>query len=277
MKSKEKVLLVGGGFISGHLEHYLKGEDFKVSVIHHNQINTRHYNPFSGYDHIVYLAAYGNHSFQNLEINKTLQANILDVNNTLNRLKSTRLQSFVYISTSSVTLKKQTMYSATKLVGEQLVKNAKLDKHFPGVIVRPYSVYGEGEDHRRFIPTVIRNMMRGQQFELAPHPRHDWIHVQDMVEGITLVMMNAKKYPGKVFEIGTGIDFSNLAVVAQLEMIMRKKAKWERKDKQRTYDTGTEWKMNDLSMAEYFHWEPQIKLADGLERTYEHFRKEYQD
>lgn len=196
-------------------------------------------------DIIINLAAYGNH-YDQTDIGKTLKANILDLQEMLGFVKRCDFIKMYNISTSSVTLPKQTVYSASKLIGEALV-NACNDKRM--VNVRPYSVYGEGEASHRFIPTVIRCLQSGEVMELCDAV-HDWIYVDDFINAM---------FAGNT-EIGSGAQTTNLQVVRLLERISGKILSYKSKPGLRSYDTY-DW-----------HCAVPVKcrpLYEGLKQTYD--------
>lgn len=196
---------------------------------------------------VVHLAAYGNHHFQT-EADKIIQANIADLKSLIDESLFLGVEKFYNISTSSVTLPVQTLYSASKLLGETLINSLK-DERF--VNVRPYSVYGEGEAAHRFIPTVIRHLKSGEQMPLDPYAVHDFIHVMDFVAA----MFEGNK------DIGSGVQTSNAAIVSILEEISGKKLNYYPAEL-RNYDTKNWVSPNPV---------PCRNLRDGLKQTYDYY------
>ena len=194
---------------------------------------------------VIHLAAYGNHYFQS-EPEKILKANIIDLIELVKEAQEIGVEKFYNISTSSITLPVQTMYSASKLFGETYIDSLK-DERF--VSVRPYSVYGEGEAAHRFIPTVIRHLKSGDKMKLDVQARHDWIYIRSFVEA----MFDGYK------NIGTGVSHSNWEIVQSLEKISGKQLNYEESNL-RNYDT-LDWVCKTPV--------PHISIFDGLKQTYD--------
>lgn len=233
--SKQIFVSGKGGFIGKHILKHLQGEEIVETM-------TRGCT-------VVHLAAYGNHYFQT-EADKIIQANILDLKTLIDEAQFLGVEKFYNISTSSVTLPVQTMYSASKLFGETFI-NSLNDERF--VNVRPYSVYGEGEAEHRFIPTVIRHLQSGEKMKLDPLATHDWIFAEDFVKA----MFDGYK------EIGTGISYSNMQIVEMLELISGKKLNFE-ETRMRNYDN--------------FNWVckkgvPHRYIYEGLKQTYDFYTR----
>lgn len=194
---------------------------------------------------VIHLAAYGNHYFQT-DVKKIEKANITDLIELVE--KSREVKKLYNISTSSITLPKQTMYSASKLFGETFINSLNDDRF---INVRPYSVYGPGEADHRFIPTVIRCLQDGRVMKLDPHATHDWIYVDDFIEAML------EGYTS----IGTGGSYRNIEVVQMLE-----------------YISGVQLNYTEATLRDYdiknwvcFDGVPSRSLFDGLKQTYESF------
>lgn len=199
---------------------------------------------------VIHLAAYGNHYHQT-DKEQIITANVHTLYRLLESFSKSNAQGFVNISSSSVTLPVQTLYSASKLFGEQLVKSYNDDRM---INVRPYSVYGPGEAPHRFIPTVIRHLQTGEVMPLSISSFHDWIYIDDFVDAL---------FSGSI-DIGTGISTPNIKVVQMLEEISGKKL---------NYDTGNKLRSYDTNFWECKNPVPARSLYDGLKQTYDSFTR----
>jgi nucleoside-diphosphate-sugar epimerase len=199
-------------------------------------------------DYIIHLAAYGNQYYQK-DFLEVVNANIIGTYTLLEAAKSFDYKIFYNLSTSSVTFfDKPTYYSITKLCGEQL---AGMYKNV--INVRPYSIYGPGEQKHRLIPTVIDCLNTGSEMILDERACHDWVYIDSAIEAL---FSSAKM-------IGTGIKTSNLEVVRILEQISGKKLKYT-SGTLRVYD-NEDWVCKEGVK--------DIGLYEGLKRTYEYYSK----
>ena len=242
-----KYVTGANGFIGKHLVDTLdqkQGHDVMlvkrpISVLN----NHKEDQPFE----FFHLSAYGNH-YDQKDIDQLIQSNIADLSTVLKFVKNDNCVKFYNISTSSIQLPKQTIYSTSKLLGELMVESYG-DSRF--VNVRPYNVYGPGEAAHRFIPTVIRALESGETIQLDEHATHDWILVDDFINAM---------FEGHT-RIGTGKCFTNLDIVWMLEDISKRKLKYE-PAKLRIYDTN-----NWVCAKGVDH----IPIYEGLKLTYESF------
>lgn len=220
-------------------------------------------------DFIIHLASYGNHSTQR-DIEKTIEANIICTTNLFEACRDSSVRAVINTSTSSVGLDRQTMYSATKRGGEEIARHYAQEYNLPIVSVRPFSVYGVGEANFRFIPTIIRAAKYGGDLSIVEEPKHDWIYIDDFIQGVEKTIQNADKLRGGYIEIGTGKQYSNKDVFEAIQRIHSSKIPHKRAISMRVYDTK-EWSECDTTPLEAMGWKQEYSLGHGLELTYESY------
>lgn len=214
--------------------------------------------PFSDAEKVFFLSAYGN-MHQHTDDAKIIKANVGDLITILNWVDWKKIKSFVYMSTSSVKRKVQTTYSRTKRASEEILLSFMEKYDAPISIIRPLSVTGIGEQEEHLIPTLIRSCLTGEEMDFVPEPRHDWINVKDLVDGI--MMLSDKGIKG-IFELGTGISYSNQEVRDIVERVTGKKANVHNVGSLRDYD-DTEW-VSDNFKARGYGWLPRISLETSI-------------
>lgn len=90
---------------------------------------------------------------------------------------------------------------STTLLAQIFFKNF----YVPTVTLRPFTVYGPGEDSRRFISTVIRQCLRGENPKLPKSKIiRDYIFIDDVIEAYLLAYKHKKKLFGEIINISTG-------------------------------------------------------------------------
>ncbi len=204
-------------------------------------------------DYIIHLAAYGNHSYQKDEY-EIFYANVIAGFNMLLCSLDIDYKKFYNVSSSSVTLPQQTLYSATKLSMEKIAEVFAAKYNKPIVNVRPYSVYGPGEAAFRFIPVVIAHLLTGEEMTVDENAAHDWIYIDDFIKAMLA---------GET-EIGTGIKTSNKEIIQILEDISGEKLNYK-PGKFRDYDNENWFAAKGVE---------HISLREGLEKTFNHYSNE---
>ena len=240
------------GFVGSHLVKALNKEI--ICIPHKEIMNTK----LQSFDTFYFLSAYGNMYFHNGD-EKILQANINDLIHILLEAKNCGFESFVYISTSSVELPIQTMYSRTKKAAEEILLSFIDKYHFPICIIRPFSITGVGEQKEHLIPTLIRSCLTGELVNFVPEPRHDFIDVEDVVTDI--LKLSAIRAKG-IFKLGNSFLVSNEEVLKLVEEITGKKANIKIVDNMRSYD-NEDWYSKDYISQDY-GWTQRINLRDTI-------------
>lgn len=285
--TNKRILLTGAsGFIGKALKERLESNNNQVACLPRDNYYTPDFRDkinALGPQIIIHAGAYGNHSTQT-DDQQAFEANIVKTFLLLNDTKDIPYEAFINIGSSSEyglksypmseedKLEPLTMYAGTKAAGTMLARVFAKKYNKPIITVRPFSVFGPGEADHRFIPTVIRSIVKGEELKLDPNPYHDWIYVDDLVEGILAVITKAPKLAGNVVNIGTGKQYKNQEIVSLLSFIAGKtpkikESKLERQD-------STKW-MADNSLLRMCDWKPQIELMDGLKKTYEYYKGKY--
>ena len=245
------------GFLGSHLATKLG----RYTAIPHSQISSANVSKF---DKFFFLSAYGNLIHQ-INDRATIQANIADLIMVLNSIDlSHKFKSFVYISTSSVRLKRQTMYSRTKKAAEEILLAYMEKYNLPICIIRPYSITGVGEQKEHLIPKLIDSCMNGIRMDFTPKAVHDFVDVDDVVEGI----LNLSAHGARgIFELGTGVGHSNEEVLKIVEKVVGKPVNVDVVEKLRDYD-NTEWVSNNYR-ARMYGWLPKKSLEQSVKEMYE--------
>lgn len=223
-------------------------------------------------DYIVHCAAYGNKHGQDEEL-EMVMANI---DTTLNLLYATAdipYKAFINIGSSSEygvkdkpmneidSLDTTTFYGATKASSTLLCRAFATKYHKPVVTARPFSLYGDGDDPNHFIPTVIRAFKENETLKLAPGT-HDWIHVEDFIDGLLLTADRAEKLQGQAVNIGTGYQTTNSQIVSTVRDISEKPGKIQKVEQMRDYDNKN-WVADNIKLLS-LGWKQKHILEEDL-------------
>ncbi len=229
-------------------------------------------------DIIINLASFGNHANQDNPA-MTVFANIIGTFNLLYASINISYTKFVQIGSSSEYGKKDwpmkeseiadplTFYGASKLGATYLARAFAEQYQKPIIIIRPFSIYGEGEANFRFIPTAIRSILKDEGMTLDPDSVHDWCYVEDFVSGLEYAIENAKN--GEIVNIGTGREVTNQQVITALQNVTGKTLKTKPMEKRKS--DAVHWSA-DISKLMSWGWRAKYPLGLGLAKTYEYFK-----
>lgn len=270
--TKNKILVSGAhGFIGNRITEILKANSIPRNLLYDLKDLTTF---LKGYDTVIHCSSYGNHAWQK-DLRETYNANVLGTFNLLESCRLSEVNNFINIGSSSeygdknkpmieeMIPETNTMYGCTKVCGTYLTRH--YSNYFNTITVRPFSVYGEQEDERRFIPMAIKHIKEQSKFTLY-EGNHDWIYIDDFVNGIKKVIENADILNGLVINIGNGKNFSNLEVLETLELIAGKDVDLEMISAKKS--DSKLWVAN-CSKIKSLGWKPKVSLYKGLKRVYE--------
>ncbi|MCD1296101.1 UDP-glucose 4-epimerase [Methanocella sp. CWC-04] len=177
-------------------------------------------------DVVYHLAAISN-------VPKSIQNPLLTFNTntfgTVNLLEEARLSGnvkFVYISSAHVygppkylpvdeshPLNPREPYAASKIASENIVQAYGNAYGLDYAIIRPFNVFGPGQDESFLIPGVIAQALRNKEIKVGnTEPTRDFLFVKDCVGGFLAI---AEKGSG-IFNIGSGNEIRISNVVEKI-------------------------------------------------------------
>src|SRR5467141_4907236 len=170
-------------------------------------------------------------------VNNPLEAASMNVMGTLNVLEAARMakvRKFIYADTSAEyeginefptreeEIRPIGVYAASKHGGAAFCESYRQLYNMNITIVRYFNVYGPAQDWRRVVPPVmsafIIRMLSGQRPVIygTGEKRRDFIYVDD-VNDFHLLVLEDPRADGRVFNVGSGINFSDNEVYGLIE------------------------------------------------------------
>jgi UDP-glucose 4-epimerase len=141
--------------------------------------------------------------------------------------------------------------------------------------LRYFNVYGPRQDYRRTIPPL----MSGLIIKLLKHERpiiygdgtkrRDFVYIDDVNRFHEMIMYD-ERANGKVFNIGSGVNYSVLEIYEAIESTLKTGLQPIHKP-----DLPGEAFQNlaDISKAGLLGWEPQVSLKEGLRLSIDYIRE----
>jgi nucleoside-diphosphate-sugar epimerase len=232
--SKEKILITGSdGFIGRKVVSKLKENHPEESIICYDKrqgydlLNKKQLSAFNP-DTIIHLAAVIR--TENLE--EMYKVNVQGTLNVLEHCKKTGAK-LIFSSSSGVyahsekpikethKIKPISHNGLTKLIGEKMCKYYSNNHQVKTIILRIFNPYGPGQKTGFLIPDII-SKLKDQEITLGnPHPKRDFIHVDDLAEAI---IKSTKLDKETTINLGTGTSHSVKEVA---EMITNKEIKFK--------------------------------------------------
>lgn len=158
------------------------------------------------------------------------------------------------------------LYEATKLAATNLCLGYASEYNMDVVVARPFTLYGPGDRPRKMLPTLWRAWVEEKEFVCHPGG-HDWIHVDDFVEGLVLLLEAPRALTqGEIYHFGTGVSTPNEEVISLFNTAVGGagvKTVYA-STKLRPHDVS-EWAA-DNTKARALGWTPNTSLSQGIRR-----------
>src|SRR6266481_6149326 len=222
-------------------------------------------------------------------VNNPLEAASMNVMGTLNVLEAARrakVRKFIYADTSAEyegihefpTPEERILpigvYAASKHGGATFCESYRRLYKMNVAMVRYFNVYGPAQDWRRVIPPVMSSfiirMLQGENPFIygTGEKRRDFIYVDD-VNDFHLVVLEDQRTDGKVFNVGSGTNFSVNEVYQLVENLLKSGLRPIYKPE---LPGEAQITLADLGAAKALGWKPRVGITEGLSRTIDYLR-----
>ena len=294
-----RTLIAGGtGFIGQRLAEILATLEHEVTVIGKNhrqcprleKINAKIFFgdlsqnslfdiiPKSHFNYVINLAGYINHN--DIEKNgwETFEAHTKSTFNLMKDIDHKTLHTFIQVGTSDEygdnpapqkELSREqciSPYSLAKLTATHLVQMQHQKNGFPGVVIRPFLVYGPGQSKERLIPFLIEQSLQNRHFDTSKGEQlRDFLFIDDFCEGLISLFDQENAY-GKIFNIASGEGVSvNGVVKSILSLVGGGKANFGARPYRKGENMVLYADIEQIKMAT--GWSPKTTLEVGLQKT----------
>ncbi len=156
-------------------------------------------------------------------------------------------------------------YAASKAAADGLVLAYYRTYKMPVIITRSSNNYGPYQFPEKYIPLVITNALKNKQIPLYGDGMNvrDWLYVDDNCDALDVVFH--KGTTGEIYNIGSGCELTNVAVVRHIFKLMKKNTALisyvkDRPGHDRRYALATR-KIKRLG------WHPKTAFDKGIKKT----------
>lgn len=109
-------------------------------------------------------------------------------------------------------------YAHSKYLAEQLCEFYSRTFNLKIVIIRPFNVYGAGQDDKFLLPLIIRQFLESPMIKVKDlDPRRDFVYIEDLVDALIL-SMNASC---STYNIGSGSSVSVKEIIDVIADILK--------------------------------------------------------
>lgn len=235
-------------------------------------------------DYVFHLAAYGVDS-KDRDYIRAAETNIMGTVNLFNAIKNYGCKRIINLgSCAEYGDRKEKMredmcpcpssiYGSTKacatIAGHQIAR----ENHIDIATIRPFGIFGEGEERHKIFSYVITGLLKGETVELSRcEQERDYCYVENIIDGI-LMAAEREGVRDEIFNIGTG-ELHPLKYY--IELIFEAVGT----DKRPLYG-AVAYRENEMwtpspdlaKIKTRLGWKPRIELEEGIRRTVEWYRE----
>jgi NAD dependent epimerase/dehydratase len=237
----------------------------------------------NGVDVVFHLAALIGIPFSYYSPDSYVDTNIKGTLNVLQACRDYDIERVIVTSTSEVygsaqyvpinekhPLQGQSPYSATKIGADAVADSFYKSFGLPVVIARPFNTYGPRQSARAVIPTIITQLLNGNENILlgSLHPTRDFTFVSDTVEAFIRIA-ESDEVCGKTFNIGSGFEISIGELTKSIARLIGKDYDIildEQRMRPQKSEVERLWADSTLAQ-DTFGWIPKVSIEEGLQRT----------
>ena len=285
MKLNGKRILVTGssGFVGKNLVEELKRQDADVLTltdhdgrridIRDQQRVMRIINKIRNIDIVYHLAAITSVPFSFENPGETYDVNVLGTLNILELCRSCNADKIVFASSyvygqpqylpidEKHPLQPTNPYARSKILGEELCRAYNTDFGVKCIILRPFNIYGVGQNKNFLIPSIIAQLRYGKIELKDPEPKRDFIYISDVIDAY----IKAGEFKGNfdVFNIGYGKSYSVKEIVDKIIYLYGKDVKVKYSGERRKNEI-MDTIANIKKAKEKLGWKPSVEIDNGL-------------
>jgi nucleoside-diphosphate-sugar epimerase len=296
---KRVVVTGAAGFIGSNLSRHLLDKGYSVLAIDSLSSGTRgNLDPrldfhqldvrdermarlLAGADAVFHLAAKTslpdcmNHPQEAASVNVVGTANVLEaarlagVGKLVYADTSAEYEGIHQFPTPEDVLRPISAYAASKHGGATFCESYRELYGMNVTMLRYFNVYGPAQDWRRVVPPVMSafviRMLNGERPIIygSGEKRRDFIYVDDVNE-FHLRVLESPASNGRVFNVGTGINYSVNQIYELIEGILQTGLRPIYKP---DLPGEAEVTLADITESKRLGWQPEVSIHAGLERT----------
>jgi len=186
--------------------------------------------------------------------------------------------SFVYkiksigVYNESDAIKAYNPYSLSKISSEKLIEFYCSNFIMDAVILRPFNIYGQGQNNSFLIPHLYEEIKKGGDIEIQSlTPIRDYIYIKDVVNAVKLIINSSLKGL-KIYNLSTGIGTSVGDLISKISNVIGKE--FEIKELGGGHQNKIKKAVGDNSLFRSdFNWKPKFDLCRGIKECTEYYIK----
>ena len=277
----KSVLVTGAdGFLGHHILRDLTGHGFDVLPKRRTDgdvTRSTTWDKFSASDFLVHLAGltFVPASWENPT--EFVQSNSVSTSHALdfcrkNKTKMIFLSTYLYSSKLSTPIKETdeidpaNPYALSKFLGEQLCSFYAKQFGVEVIILRPFNVFGSGQNSRFLIPSIISQATKGDEISVLDiRPARDYVFIEDLLDAVHKSITSDLHFG--IINVGTGVASTVEQLIFSLADVIGRELTIKSSNQERFGEINST--QADISQAKLLlGWQPKWSLSQGLREVW---------
>ena len=277
----KSVLVTGAdGFLGHHILRDLTGHGFDVLPKRRTDgdvTRSTTWDKFPASDFLVHLAGltFVPASWENPT--EFVQSNSVSTSHALdfcrkNKTKMIFLSTYLYSSKLSTPIKETdeidpaNPYALSKFLGEQLCSFYAKQFGVEVIILRPFNVFGSGQNSRFLIPSIISQATKSDEISVLDiRPARDYVFIEDLVDAVHKSITSDLRFG--IINVGTGVASTVEQLIFSLADVIGRELRIKSSNQERFGEINST--QADISQAKLLlGWQPKWSLSQGLREVW---------
>jgi nucleoside-diphosphate-sugar epimerase len=229
--------------------------------------------PFEGVDRVVHLAGRSFVPDSWVNTRAFYETNVLGAINVLEFCRKqsasiTLVSSYVYGNPDVLpisedhSLRAMNPYAHTKILAEAAARYYAEQYGISVTIVRPFNIYGPGQDERFLIPALLKQALDPAEPFITVkdlEPRRDYLHVNDLVA----LLVSTLRGPEGIYNAGSGLSVSVAELIDIINSFLpspKPARSLEIRRRQEVLDVRANIRCAGTALG----WHPEVSLRQGI-------------
>ena len=277
----KSVLVTGAdGFLGQHIIRDLTSHGFNVLPKRRTDgdvTKSATWDKFPASDFLVHLAGltFVPASWENPT--EFVQSNSISTSHALdfcrkNKTKMIFLSTYLYSSKLGTPIKEtdeidpSNPYALSKFLGEQLCSFYAKQFGVEVIILRPFNVFGFGQNMRFLIPSIISQATKSDEISVLDiRPARDYVFIEDLLDAVHKSITSDLRF--WIINVGTGVASTVEQLILSLADVIGRKLSISSSNQERFGEINST--QADISQAKLLlGWQPKWSLSEGLREVW---------
>lgn len=153
-------------------------------------------------------------------------------------------------------------YAHSKLLAESLCRFYAEKFNVRSTIVRPFNVYGKGQNNQFLIPSIINQAISQKYIEVLDiNPCRDYIYVDDLAKA--LISMLSCESLFEIYNVGSGISYSVAEIIEKVQNILNSNKEVRCKNVER-WNEISDVRADCSKIKTHLGFSPSFTMEQGL-------------